>query len=37
MFILYFCEDRAENNTCLRMEKEIRIRSEKKMGKEGEM
>jgi hypothetical protein len=37
MFILYFSVDRAKNNTGLRLEKEIRTRTEKKMGIEGEM
>jgi hypothetical protein len=37
MFILHYCEDGAKNNTGLRLEKEIRTRTEKKMGIEGEM
>jgi hypothetical protein len=37
MFILYFSEDRAKNNPGLRLEKETRTRTEKKMGIEGEM
>jgi hypothetical protein len=37
MSILHFSEDRAKNNTGLRMEKEIRTRNKQKMGAKGEM
>jgi hypothetical protein len=37
MFILHSGEDGAKNNTGLRLEKEIRTRTEKKMGIEGEI
>jgi hypothetical protein len=37
MFILNSCEDGAKNNTDLRLEKEIRTRTETKMGIGGEM